>query len=307
MRVIITGGTGLIGSALAQDLAADGYEVVVLSRNPEAKRLPDGVRAEKWDGKTAVSWGSLADGAEAIINLAGENIAGSGLLPARWTEARKQRILNSRLDAGQAVVEAVSAATIKPKVVIQSSGIDYYGNVPGAVVTEASPPGNDGFLAKVTVPWEASTAAVEQQGVRRVIIRTGLVLAESGSSLDTMVLPFKLHVGGPVGSGKQWLSWIHMQDEIRAIRFLLEQEETSGAYNLCAPDPVQYQEFAMILAEVMGRRSYLPVPAFAMRLLLGEASDLVLNGRRAHPDRLLEAGFSFNFPDAMSALRDLMG
>ncbi|MCZ7668465.1 MAG: TIGR01777 family oxidoreductase [Chloroflexi bacterium] len=219
MRVIITGGTGLIGSALAQDLAAAGYEVIVLSRQPEGKSLPAGVRAEKWDGKTAVSWGHLADGAEAIINLAGESIGGSGLLPARWTKARKQRILNSRLDAGKAVVEAVSAAAVKPRVVVQSSGIDYYGNVPEAVVTEASPPGKDGFLANVTIDWEASTAAVEAQGVRRVIIRTGLVLAESGSSLDTIALPFKLHVGGPVGNGKQWLSWIHRQDEIQAIRF----------------------------------------------------------------------------------------
>ena len=174
MRIIITGGTGLIGTELSKSLAADGHEVIVLSRNPEGKPLPAGVRAEKWDGKTAVSWGHLADGADAIINLAGENIAGSGLLPAGRTKERKERILNSRIDAGNAVVEAVAAANVKPKLVIQSSGIDYYGNVPDGVVTEDSPAGDDGFLAKVTVPWENSTAAVEQEGVRRAIIRTRL-------------------------------------------------------------------------------------------------------------------------------------
>jgi uncharacterized protein len=306
MRIIITGGTGLIGTELSKSLSADGHEVIVLSRHPEGKDLPDGVRAEKWDGKTAVSWGHLADGADAIINLAGENIAGSGTLPARWTKERKERILNSRLDAGNAVVEAVSAATKKPKLVIQSSGIDYYGNVPNGIVTEESPAGNDSFLAKVTVPWEASTAAVEQEGVRRVIIRTGVVLAEEGS-LESMSLPFKLFAGGPVGNGKQWLAWIHIQDVVSAIRFLLENENASGPYNLCAPEPVQYKDFSKDLGAVMGRPAIVPAPAFAMKLALGEAADLVLNGRRAVPKRLSDAGFSFAFPDAKSALQDLLG
>lgn len=306
MKVIITGGTGFIGGELGKSLAADGHEVIVLSRSPAGKPLPAGVRAEKWDGKTAVGWGHLADGADAIVNLAGENIAGSGILPARWTAARKERILNSRVDAGKAVAAAVNAAVNKPKLVIQSSGIDYYGNVPVAVVTEESPPGDDSFLAKVTIPWEASTAVVTQAGVRHVIIRTGVVLDKDGGPLGTMLLPFKFHAGGPVGSGKQWLSWIHMRDAVRGIRFLLASETASGPYNLCAPDPVQYKEFSVMIGQVLGRRSYLPAPAFAMKLVLGEAADLVLNGRRAHPDRLLAAGFEFEFPDPMAALQNLL-
>jgi uncharacterized protein (TIGR01777 family) len=307
VRIIITGGTGLIGTELSKSLVADGHEVIVLSRNPEGKKVPDGVKAEKWDGKTAVSWGHLADGADAIINLAGENIAGSGMLPDRWTEERKARILNSRLDAGAAVVEAVTAAKNKPKLVIQSSGIDYYGDVPKGIVTEDSPPGDDSFLAKVTVPWENSTAAVAQEGVRHVVIRTGVVLSKEGGSLETILLPFKFYAGGPVGSGKQWLAWIHLQDLIRGIRFLLENEDTSGPYNLCAPQSVQYKEFSKIIGQVMGRPSFLPAPAFAMKLVLGEAADLVLNGRNAQPKRLLDAGFTFNFPDPKSALQDLLG
>ena len=306
MRIIITGGTGLIGTELSKSLAADGHEVIVLSRNPDGKPLPDGVRAEKWDGKTAVSWGHLANGADAIVNLAGENIAGSGLLPARWTKERKERILNSRLDAGKAVVEAVAAATDKPKLIIQSSGVDYYGNVPEGVVTEDSPAGNDGFLAKVTVPWEASTAAVTQMGVRHVIIRTGVVLDMDGGPLGTMLLPFKFFAGGPVGNGKQGLSWIHIQDAIRAIRFLLTQPEASGPYNLCAPEPVSYKAFSTMIGQVMGRPSFVPAPAFGMKLMLGEAADLVLNGRYAQPNHLLDAGFTYKFPDPQSALQDLL-
>ncbi len=236
----------------------------------------------------------------------GENIAGSGTLPARWTKERKERILNSRLDAGNAVVEAVAAAKVKPKLVIQSSGIDYYGNVPDGVVTEDSPPGNDGFLAKVTVPWENSTAAVEQEGVRRVILRTGVVLDKDGGPLGTMLLPFKFFAGGPVGNGKQWLAWIHIQDVVSAIRFLLAHEEASGSYNLCAPEPVQYKAFSKLIGQEMGRPSIVPAPAFGMKLVLGEAADLVLNGRCAQPKRLLDAGFTFAFPDAQSALQDLL-
>ena len=306
MRIIITGGSGLIGTALSKRLVAEGHEVIVLSRHPEGRSLPAGVRAEKWDGKTAVSWGHLANGAGAIINLAGENIAGSGTLPARWTKERKERIRNSRINAGKAVVAAVVAAENKPQLIIQASGIDYYGNVPTGVVTEASPPGNDSFLAKVTIPWENATAAVEQEGVRRIIIRTGVVLAEEGS-LESMALPFKFFVGGPVGDGKQWLAWIHIQDVVGAISFLLADEAASGPYNLCAPEPVQYKNFSKALGAVMGRPAVVPAPAFAMKLVLGEAADLILNGRRAVPKRLLDAGFTFKFSDPKSALQDLLG
>lgn len=306
MRVIVTGGTGLIGTALAQSLVEDGHEVFVLSRNPARATLPNGVQAAAWDGKTAVSWSHLADGADAIVNLAGENLAGKGLLPQRWTEERKQRIIESRLNAGRAVVAAVDAAQVKPRVVIQSSGIDYYGDRGDERITEASAPVNSGFLSRLTADWEAATAAVEAQGVRRVIIRTAVVLSPEGGPLATMVLPFKFFVGGPLGGGRQWLSWIHIRDEVRAIRFLIENEAAQGAFNLCAPEPLTYSAFSKVIGRVVKRPSFLPVPAFAMKLLFGEVSEAITQGRRALPQRLLDMGFNFQYPTAEAALQNVL-
>lgn len=306
MRVIITGGTGLIGSALAKNLAADDHEVIVLSRNPAKHTFPIGVRGEKWDSKTAEGWGHLADGADAIVNLAGAPIAGSGLLPSRWTEERKRRIRQSRLDAGTAVSQAVAAAENKPKQLIQSSGIDYYGDIHSdQIITESSPNG-DGFLADLTVDWEASTAAVEEMGVRRVIIRTGIVLSTESGALPITVLPFKFFAGGPLGNGEQWWPWIHIEDEVRAIRFLLESETAAGPYNLCTPHPLKNKDFAKRIGKVMNRPAFMPAPAFALKLALGEIAAIVLDGRRAMPTKLQEAGFTFKYPEAEAALMDLL-
>jgi len=307
MRIIITGGTGFIGRALAADLAGAGYELIVLSRNPaRATGLPSGVRAERWDGRTAAGWGGLADGARAIINLAGENLSGGSFPPARWTRERKALIRQSRLDAGAAVTAAVAAAVAKPRVVIQSSGIGYYGSRDDKLLTEADAPG-DGFLARLTVEWEASTAAVAGQGVRHVSIRSGVVLSPREGALKQLLLPFKLFAGGPLGSGRQGFSWIHPADEVAAIRFLLENERVAGPFNLCAPEPLGNAEFARLLGKVRGRPSWLPVPGFALKLALGEVASMVLDGQRALPQRLLDVGFRFRFPDAESALRDLLG
>ena len=306
MRVIITGGTGLIGSELAKDLAADGHEVIVLSRNPNKHTFPAGIRGEKWDSKTAAHWGHLADGADAIVNLAGEPIAGSGLLPSRWTDERKRRIRQSRIAAGTAVTEAIRAATNKPKLLIQSSGIDYYGDVESdKIITEEAPNG-DGFLADVTVDWENSTAAVEEMGVRRVIIRTGIVLSTESGALPITVLPFKFFAGGPLGNGEQWWPWIHLDDEVRAIRFLLESETAVGPYNLCTPNPLKNKAFAKVIGNVMNRPALFPTPAFDLKLALGEIAAIVLDGRRAVPQKLEEAGFTFKYPQAAEALRDLL-
>lgn len=301
-RVIITGGTGLIGRALAAELIAADYEVVVLSRNPQrAHGLPTGIRVEVWDGRTAQGWGPLADGAYAIVNLAGENLAGG-----RWTAERKQRIRRSRLDAGQAVVEAVRAAARKPAVVVQASGIGYYGPRGDEEVTEDFPPGSD-FLGRLAVEWEASTAPVEALGVRRVVIRTGVVLSREGGALPRLALPFRFFLGGPLGSGRQWTPWISIADQVGAIRFLVEHEEARGPYNLAAPHPVTNRELARALGRALRRPAYLPVPAFALRLLLGEMSAVLLTGQRAVPKRLLEAGFTFRFPRLEDALSDLLG
>ncbi len=299
-QAIITGGTGLIGRALAAELVAAGYEVVVLSRNPQrAHGLPTGVQVEAWDGRTAQGWGGLADGTYAIVNLAGENLAGG-----RWTAERRHRIRQSRLDAGQAVVEAVRAAKRKPAVVVQASGIGYYGPHGDEEVTEDFPPGED-FLGRLAVEWEASTAPVEGLGVRRVVIRTGVVLSREGGALPRLALPFRFFLGGPLGNGRQWVPWIHVADEVRAIRFLLENEEARGPYNLAAPNPVTNRELARALRQVLRRPSWLPVPAPALRLALGEMSAVLLTGQRALPRRLLEADFRFQFPEISTALQNL--
>lgn len=306
MRVIITGGTGLIGAALAQSLARDGHEVIVLSRNPAKHSFPAGVRGEQWDSKSAAGWGHLTDGADTIVNLAGEPIAGSGLLPSRWTEERKRRIRQSRIDAGTAVTEAITAASNKPKVLIQSSGLDYYGNVPSDKKINTTYPQGGSFLAGVAADWEASTAAVEEQGVRRVIIRSGIVLSMESGALPITVLPFKFFAGGPLGSGEQWWPWIHLEDEVRAIRFLIEQDTAVGFYNLCTPNPLKNKEFAKAIGKVLNRPSFMPAPAFALKLALGEVAAIVLHGRRAVPQKLEDVGFTFSYPQLEEALTDLL-
>jgi uncharacterized protein (TIGR01777 family) len=301
MRIIITGGTGLIGSALAASLSNDEHEVILLSRAPErVTLLPSGVRAERWDGRTATGWGPLADGADAIVNLAGEGIA-SG----RWTEERKRRIRESRINAGQAVVEAAKAAVKKPGIVIQSSAVGYYGVHGDEEITESTRAGSD-YLARVAVAWENSTAPLETLGVRRAIIRTGVVLSKKGGALPQMLLPFKLFAGGPLGSGKQWLPWIHIADEVSAIRFLIENRRASGAFNLCAPNPLTNAEFGRVVGRVIGRPAKMPTPAFALRLVFGEMATVLLDGQRQIPRRLIELGFAFRFPSAEAALRDIL-
>lgn len=302
MRVIITGGSGLIGRALTTDLARNSHEVIIISRRPERIiGLPAGVRAERWDGRTAEGWYSLADGADAIVNLAGENIS-SG----RWTDERKHTILQSRLNAGQAVVQAVKAVTHKPRVVIQASGIGYYGPCGNEEITEETPPGHD-FLAGLAVEWESSTASLEALGVRRAVIRTGVVLSTEGGALPRMLLPFRFFVGGRLGSGRQWFPWIHIADEVGAIRFLIESEDASGPFNLSAPIPLTNTEFSHLLGQQLRRPALMPTPEFALRLLFGEMATALLDGQRAIPKRLLQLGFRFRFPEAGPALRDLLG
>jgi hypothetical protein len=253
----------------------------------------------QWDGKTASGWGHLVEEIDAIVNLAGENLS-AGL----WTGQRKQRILSSRVNAGRAVVQAVEKASRKPAVLIQASGVGYYGvNNPG-LLDEGAPIGDD-FLATVSREWEASTKAVEALGVRRVIIRSGVVFSKRGGALRLMQLPFRLFVGGPLGRGRQWLSWIHIEDEIRAIRFLLENERANGAFNLSAL-PVINAEFSKSAGKVIRRPSFFRVPAFVLRLVLGEMSTTVLDGQRVSSEKLTDLGFQFKFERIEDALKDLV-
>jgi uncharacterized protein (TIGR01777 family) len=310
MRVIITGGTGLIGRALTQNLAAEGHEVIILSRAPEkATGLPQGARAVRWDGRTANGWGELAEGADALVNLAGESIGGENmvaLLTRPWTRERLQLIRTSRVNAGHAVMHAIEQAQVKPRVLIQSSAVGYYGLPGDHEIAEDTPAGND-TLARICLDWEATTAAAEKLGVRRVVIRTGgVVMSTQGGVLPFMLLPFRLFVGGPLGSGRQWFSWIHIADEVRAIRFLIERADARGAFNVCAPEPLRNGELARVIGQVLHRPAFMPMPAFAMRLLLGGKATLVLDGQRQVPRRLLELGFQFQFSQVQAALQDLL-
>lgn len=308
MRVIITGGTGMIGSALSEDLARAGHEIIALSRSPDKHRgdVPPGVELAAYDGKSAEGWAHLAEGADVIVNLAGESIAGEGFPPARWTAAKKRRILQSRLDVGAAVVDAVRRAASKPRLVIQSSGVDHYGWRGEEVVTESTEPG-DTFLARVTIDWERSTEPVEEIGVRRCIIRSGIVLNERSGIFPMLVMPFRFFAGGPLGSGEQYYSWIHIEDEVRAIRFLIENERCSGPYNLVSPRPVKQKTLARVIGGAMGRPSFVPAPAPVLRLMLGEQAGLVLKGQRAIPKRLVDEGFAFKYREPEQAVKDLLG
>jgi uncharacterized protein (TIGR01777 family) len=307
MRVLITGGTGLIGQSLVSKLVADGHEVIVLSRSPEKKRdLVPGAQIVGWDAETAEGWGHLADGADAIVNLAGTNLAGKGFPPKRWTPERKESILQSRLKAGHAVVEAVEGAEQKPGVVVQASAVGYYGPSGDEILLESSPPGDD-FLARVCIAWEETTAPVEGMGVRRAIIRTGFVLSDKGGGFPTLLIPFKLFAGGPMGNGEQWVSWIHIEDEVRAIQYLIENQDASGVYNLTAPNPVRNRTLANVIGAVMGRPSFVPVPGPALRLALGEVAITVLDGQRAVPEHLRAEGFDFKYTEIEQAVKDLLG
>jgi uncharacterized protein (TIGR01777 family) len=301
MRIIITGGSGLIGRELTAILAYAGHEVIVLSRNPAGVQdLPLKARAVEWDSRTVEGWGKLVDGADAIVNLAGANIGGR-----RWTPARKQLLRESRVEAGRAVVEAVRAALQKPRVLIQASGVDYYGSRGNEEVTETTPAGA-GFLAQLAKDWEASTAPVEELGVRRAIARTGVVLSPDGGALPRMMAPFRLFVGGPLGNGQQWFPWIHFTDEVNALKFLIDNDGASGAYNLCAPNPVTNAEFCRLLGRRMRRPCWLAVPALALRLLYGEMADLVLKGHKQVPRRLQRTSFRFIYSSADAALKDII-
>lgn len=300
MKILIAGGTGLIGRALADSLLSDKHDVILLTRNPKrVKDAPDGVQLVAWDGRTGASWASHAEGATAIVNLAGAS------LDHRWTEAYKQEIKDSRVQAGQAITEAVRLTSDKPKVVLQASAVGYYGPHQDTVLTESSPAGSD-FLADVCKAWEASTEQVEGLGVRRAIIRTGIVLSTQGGAMAKLLPLFKFFVGGPVGSGKQYYSWIHLADEVESIRYLIEENAANGVYNLTAPNPVTNKEFARALGKALNRPSFAPAPAPALKLLFGEMSTIILDGQRVIPKRLQESGYMFRFHDPEAAMRHLL-
>ena len=298
-RIIVAGGTGLIGRAFIKKMIEEDKEVVLLSRKQQLEGLHPAVKLVQWDGKTAGDWQRWLEGAQAVVNLAGENI-GAGL----WTPQRKMRIVASRVDAGRALVTALKQTSHRPPVFLQASAIGYYGITTGQPATEASLAGR-GYLPSVCLDWEGSTLGVENLGLRRVVMRTGIVLARDGGALPPMLPLFRFFAGGPLGSGRQVWSWISMADEVAAMAWLLENKTARGVYNLTGPTPATMAEIGRTLASVLRRPYWLPAPAFALRLVLGEMSSLLLDSQNIFPQRLLDAGYTFQYPRLKGAIESL--
>jgi uncharacterized protein (TIGR01777 family) len=305
MKVVVAGATGFIGRPLVQSLVDDGAEVVALTRDTSAAaaRLPSRASAALWDGRTVdAAWASEVRGADAVINLAGANIGAK-----RWTAERKREILESRTESTGAIVDVIAQAPAgeRPKVLVNASGVDYYGDRGDEIVTEESRPGQS-FLADVCIQWEAAAQGAERLGVRVVRMRTSPVFGRGAEVLAKLAMPFKLFAGGPIGSGRQWFSWIHLADAVGLYRFAVDRPDAAGALNLVAPDARREADLAREIGRVLGRPSWAPAPAIALKLALGERSDLVLHGRHAEPKKALPLGYTFKYPTLPEALRDAL-
>lgn len=297
MRVLISGSSGLIGSALRRSLVDGRHTVVRLVRGPAS----GDATTVSWDPERQTIDRSGLEGCDAVVHLAGEPLLG------RWTADKKRRIADSRVRGTKLIAEALASLTRRPGVLVCASAAGYYGNRGDEMLTEESTPGR-GFLAGVVQAWESAADPARQVGIRVVHVRTGLVLARGGGLLKILLLPFQLGLGGPIGSGRSYWSWIALEDLIAAYRFAIARESISGAINAAAPNPVTNREFARTLGAVLGRPAVLPVPPVALRLVFGwEAADDMLAGFRLQPTRLQAAGFRFQFPDLEPALRHELG
>jgi uncharacterized protein (TIGR01777 family) len=287
MRIVITGATGLIGSALCKKLYPD-YEIIALARHPEKSRLSQNVTVVQWDAKSPGRWTQHIEGADAVVNLAGESIASS-----RWTQAKMQRIIQSRLNATKAVVDAITSAKHKPAVLVQASATGFYGSRGDAEIDENAGKGT-GFLADVCKQWEQAAKPVESVGTRLVIIRNGIVLSRDGGALPRMVQSFKFFLGGYPGNGRQGVSWISIDDEVTAILFLIENKQLSGVFNLTSPEPVTMKNLCKSIGLILKKTCWLKIPAVVLRIVLGKMADeTLLCSQRVLPERLLQAGFTF--------------
>ena len=298
MRIVITGATGFIGRALCRELQGD-YELVALSRDAKKAAAIVGqyARVVEWDGRTAGGWASEVAGALAVVNLAGENVAAG-----RWSRSQMGCIRQSRVHSARAILDAIEGARKKPGVFVQASAIGYYGSCADEALDEDSPAGK-GFLADVCRQVETVAVRSEALGVRSATIRTGVVLGREGGALPKLMGPFRFYVGGHVGSGRQWFSWISLRDEVRAIRFLIEDGDGRGPFNLTAPEPVTMKAFCRSLGKVLRRPAWTVVPGPVVRLLAGQMADeVLLAGQRVIPRRLMEAGFRFEHAVAADAL-----
>ncbi|MBF2078695.1 MAG: TIGR01777 family protein [Synechococcales cyanobacterium T60_A2020_003] len=306
MKVAVTGATGFVGTRLVERLQAEGHSIVVLTRHPDrAQRLFPKAAFPNLDivaytPLVSGDWQGAIAGCDGVVNLAGESIA-----EGRWSPERKQAIMDSRKIGTQKIVEAIAQATPKPSVLVNSSAIGYYGTSETATFDETSNPGDD-FLAQVCKAWEAEAEKVRESGTRLVILRTGIVLGKEGGALAKMLTPFQLFAGGPLGTGRQWVSWIHRDDLVSLILQALTNAQLNGTLNATAPNPVRMAEFCHDVGQVLHRPSWLPVPDFALTALLGDAATIVLEGQQVLPKRTQEQGFQFQFPELTPALKNIL-
>jgi len=306
-HIVITGATGVIGSEVARRLIKSGRKVVLLARSPQAAaaKVPGAAAYVRWDSDmTDGEWTASIDGAQAVIHLAGRP-----LLETRWTEQHKVACYDSRINSTHALVAAMASAAVKPKAFVSSSAIGYYGSFERCedtlTLTETAPPGKD-FLAKICFDWEKEATPAEKLGVRVVLLRTGIVLSTKGGMLQKMMTPFNYYIGGPVGSGNQCLSWIHLDDEVSIILEALDNTAWSGPVNAVSPEPASMKAFADTLGAVMHRPSLLPVPKLAVQVLMGEGAEYAVKGQKVSPEFLKQHGFQFAWPQLSEALADLV-
>lgn len=302
MRVFVTGGTGLIGRNLVAKLLLRGDSVAVVTRDAGAagKVLPAEVSFIEADPTVGGSWQNEVEGADVVVNLAGEPIFGP-----RWTRSQKHRIRTSRVRTTENIVEAITACRDRPGVFISGSAVGFYGPRGNEQLSEDAPAG-DGFLADVTGQWEAAAGKASSLGIRLILLRTGIVLASEGGALQRMVLPFRFHAGGPAGSGRQWVSWIHIDDLVGMIIWAMDTAGVEGPMNAAAPKPVTNREFAGTLAHELGTKSWLPAPRILLRMGLGQVADIITTGQRVIPARAITAGYRFGYCELGEALHQIL-
>lgn len=302
MHVVVAGGTGFIGRAVCRELLRAGHEVTVLTRDASraSGRVPQGVKVAQWSPEQSEELREVLSAKDAVINLSGESVAAQ-----RWTPEFKQKLVDSRVNSTRALVQGIRSAEPRPKVLVNAGAVGIYGNRGEEELTESSPPGT-GFLAELAIRWEQSADEARELGVRVVKLRIGIVLGEGGGALEKMLLPFRLFVGGLFGSGQQWFPWIHLDDVSGITLHALAHDTVDGAVNTVAPGIVRLGEFCKALGRVMRRPSWLPVPGFALRLVVGELGESMLWSQRVVPQAALQTGYAFRYPQVEQALRQVL-
>ncbi|KMK74949.1 TIGR01777 family oxidoreductase [Alkalihalobacillus pseudalcaliphilus] len=300
MKIAITGGTGFIGTRLVNHLIEQGHEAIILTRNPQQQPKKENVTYVKWLQEDATPEKEL-EGIQAVYHLAGESIGNK-----RWTANQKEKILKSRIDSTRALMSILSKLNKKPNTLISASAIGFYGNSESAIFTEKDEPVDESFLTTVVGEWEKEVAKAQELGIRTVYARLGIVLHPKEGALKQMLLPYKLGIGGPLGSGKQWFSWVHIQDVISLFYFVLLKAEIDGPVNFTSPNPTQMNEFGRTIGSVINRPHWIPIPGLVMKLLLGEMSTLVIDGQKVLPNQALLHEYQFQYPHLKQALTDLL-